>query len=799
MICYLTSWAYAQDSAGRYEFHIEERDLGSAIEAIVRHTDKNVLFPYELADATGLNPVIGSYTLEEALKVLLQGTDFTGGLSDNGVMFISLSDATVEQDREGEVNTMTMKKGLLASVSAFLFGVGANGAALAQSGVSTDESAFDTIIVTAQKREQRLQDVPLSLTVLGGEEIEARGITDIEDLGFAVPALTIRELGDQRQIAIRGIDNNNGPTPLTGVYVDELPANGGQVGFGFDLPDLRLYDLERVEVLKGPQGTLFGQGSVGGTVRFITKKPDLQELQAKASVEASVTKDGGPSQTFQGALSIPLVEDKLAIRISPTWDYQGGWIDQPTANATDVNDSSVVNVRLNSLWRPVDNLDVLGMVIIHQNDAGGLTRGEGSDGNYNAGLFGLGGEVVPTRTEDYELYNLTLNYDFGGVSLVSSSSYTDRNADTRPLYAPGIIALDYPVASEVFSQEVRLSSNDDNPFQWVIGGVYNDVESSITGNFYFSDPGDFTAPRAPDFVLIQETTSESWAVFADANYDLTDRFEVGAGVRYFEDDRTFFDGVSNAGTFDEVTPRFYANYDLTEDVTAYLNIAKGFRSGGFNAFGGVPYDPETVWTYDIGVRGGFFDGRFYVDISAYYSDYQNYLASSTAPGDILATFNNLGEVEIFGGELAMNWQATDNLTISVGANYSDAQIASTGGATNGQFIDGDPVNGIAPFSFTASVQQDFELAGLDSYLRLDFSHQDKIENNDRRFGRVAQSDLIDLLNVDLGANLTDGLTVSVFGRNLLNERGVIYPDNAPELNPRARPRTIGIRVGYELQ
>ena len=793
MICYLTSWAYAQDGAGRYEFHIEERDLGSAIEAIVRHTDKNVLFPYELADATGLNPVIGSYTLEEALQVLLQGTDFTGGLSDNGVMFIALSDATVEQDREGEVNTTIIKKGLLASVSAFLFGVGANGAALAQDGVDADESGHDTIIVTAQKREQRLQDVPLSLTVLGGEEIEARGITDIEDLGFAVPALTIRELGDQRQIAIRGVDNNFGPTPLTGVYVDEVPANGGQVGFGFDLPDLRLYDLERVEVLKGPQGTLFGQGSVGGTVRFITKKPDLNELQFKSNVELALTKDGAPSQMFQGALSVPLIEDKLAIRISPTWDNQDGWIDLPQANAKDANDQNVVNVRTNLIWRPVDNLDISAMAIVHQNDAGGLNRGENEDGNYDASLFGQGVSVVPTRTEDYELYNLTIDYDFAGINFVSSSSYTDRNASTSPFYDASLLILDYPVASEVFSQEVRLSSAGEGPLEWVIGGVYTDVDSSISGDVYFADPGDLTAPRTPDFVLLQETTSESWAVFGDISYDVTDRFEVGAGLRYFEDDRTFFDGLDNSASFDEISPRFYANYDISEDVTAYLNIAKGFRSGGFNAFGGAPYDPETVWTYDAGVRGAFLDGRLYVEASGYYSDYRNYLANSTPPGQILATFNNLAEVEILGGELAFTLQATDNLSLSFSANYSDSEIASLGGATAAPFAEGDQLDGIAPLGVTASIHQDFLFADKDAYFRLDYSHQDEIR---RAIISPPESDVIDLFNAELGVDLSDDLSLSFFGRNLFNERSVPYPNGV--LSPRLRPRTIGIRLGYEL-
>ena len=795
----LAAPAIAQAFERKYEFRIEEETLGSALDAIVQQTELVILYPYELAEQAGVNSVIGQYTVREALEVMLRDTQFSGGLTEGGVMFVSLSGDQTTIDREGTVNSGKVKRGLLASVSAFMFGAG--GQALAQNDEAADNLGRDTIVVTAQKREQRLQDVPISLNVLGEAEIADRGIAGLQDLGLVVPSLTVRDLGDQRQIAVRGVDNNNGPTPLTGVYIDELPANGGQSGFGFDLPDLRLYDLERVEVLKGPQGTLFGQGSVGGTVRFITKKPDLNQVQIKANVELAATKDGGASQTFQGALSIPLIEDKLAVRISPTWDYQGGWIDQPTAAAENVNDSNVVNVRTNVLWRPTSDLQITGMAIIHQTDAGGLSRGEDEDGTYLPELFlPGGGTIIPTRTEDYELFNVTLEYDLGRVSVLSSSSYSDRDAVASPLYSPGFV-FRQPYSSEVFSQEIRLTSVDDARLSWVVGGVYNDVESQVDAELWFSDPGSLSLPSAPapDFATVQATTSESWAVFGDANYDVTDRFELGVGLRYFEDERTFFDGTPNAAGFDELTPRFYASYDFSDNITAYVNVAKGFRSGGFNAAGGAPFDPETVWTYDVGARGSLLNGRLYIDVSGYYSDYQNYLADSTVPGALQTTFNNLGEVEIIGGELSANWQATDSLMLSFSANYTDAEVSSTGGATDGQFLDGDPVNAISPFGFTATLKQDFVLGGYNGYFRLDLNHQDGMENNDRRFGgRFTETDDVDILNADLGFDLSEDFRLSFFARNVLDERDAVYNSGSPAFNPRARPRTLGVRLGYEM-
>lgn len=798
----LAAPAIAQAFEREYEFRIEEETLGSALDAIVQQTELVILYPYELAEQAGVNSVIGQYTVREALEVMLRDTQFSGGLTEGGVMFVSLSDDPKNRDREGTVNSGKVKKGLLASVSAFMFGAGTNGAALAQDEVgANDASERDTIIVTAQKREQSLQEVPISVVAITGEVIAERGINNFEDLGLAVPGLAVQDAGPGlRRIYIRGIGNASGfASPIVGVYLDEVSV-GSNPAFNLDL---RPYDLKRVEVLKGPQGTLYGDGSVGGTIRFITNNPELDAFRAKADVEAAFTKNGAPSQKVQGVLNVPLVEDKLALRVTGTFDHSGGWIDQPAASQEDFNDQNVTNVRAKLLWQPTERLEAIATALVHRND-GSVNNPEDEAGNYTQTQGAL---TTPSATDDYDLFSLTVNYDFGFASLVSATGYLDAQKNVmqtgvRLPFAPPpaapteILTLEQPIDTEILNQEIRLVSNGGSPWNWSIGGYYNDRSVDQSGTSLVLVPA--LGPPAFPSSFVDNQTSESWAIFADTSIALTEWLEVGGGLRYFEDDRTFSDGVSTQeGKFDALSPRAYVSVDLTEKISTFASVAKGFRSGGFNPLGQPAFQPEDVLTYELGSKFSLWSGRLDGELSLFYSEYQDFQTLGLDEVALAFITSNSGDAEIKGIDWSFNLLATENLSFEFSGNYVDTEVVRE---SSSRLAVGDPLEFIPDYSFSGSATYEFEWINTPGFIRIDYNQQAKSSYRDRGTGThfFSESDVINMLNLNLSLQVLDNLSLGVFGRNLLDDRGFIDPLSIIEGASRSRPRTIGVRMGMDF-
>ena len=228
---------------------------------------------------------------------------------------------------------------------------------------ATQQSSIDEIIVTAQKKEERLLDVPISISVVSDEFIENAGISNLADLAYAVPNLSVVETSPGVfTAAIRGVTNNSGFAPLTGIYLDEIPLSVTTVAS----VNLETIDIERVEVLKGPQGTLYGQGSVGGTIRFIAKKPSFDGIEGQIGGSAYGTKDGDSSGEFTGVLNLPVIDDTLAFRVAATYKDRGGWIDRPDAGIDNANDSELSSIRLKGLWNISDDFNANLTVINHR-------------------------------------------------------------------------------------------------------------------------------------------------------------------------------------------------------------------------------------------------------------------------------------------------------------------------------------------------------------------------------------------------------------------------------------------------
>ncbi len=674
-------------------------------------------------------------------------------------------------------------------------------------GQSTDVRTIEEIIVTAQKREQRLIEVPMSVSLLNGTELEQRGLNGMQDIAFAVPGVTTREDGPgSYQIFMRGLANQYGPGALVSVYFDEVPISVT----GNDQLDIRTVDLDRVEVLKGPQGTLYGQGAVAGTVRLISKAPALDRFEGRIEGSVASIADGSTRGTLTGILNLPIIEDVLALRLVATFEEGGGWVDQPEAGIEDGNETELTNIRAKALWQVNEMMQAEAMLIVHKAE----TR------------LGLGYEEPDRTTQiaidpamillpkkfDYDLFNINLKFDLGFAEFLSASSYIDHDHQYPFSYIGGAETIyggvlggvdDRFLTADQFSQELRLVSTAEGPLRWTLGAFYRDTERTLDVDYAYV----FSGTVVPDLVYVDYDTYESIAIYAEASYDINDRFEAGAGVRYFEDDQTTFDGTDSEGDgFDSVDGRIYLSYAISKKASAYGSISTGFRSGGFNA-GELPnYQPESLINYEIGTKAILADGAVDFELALYYSDYEDMLRRGLVfLGDCCGGFqsltSNIGKAEITGFEAGFTWRATDNLTLNATLATIDSEIVEVN-ATDATNIAGDGVDYVPDLSYTLGAQYSFDwAAGRPGFARVDYSYRDQVTYIDRSSFPEEflpqLSDDIGLLDARIGITL-NRTTLELFGNNLTDENKTIDPYVAWSNANRTRPRMVGLKVRFDF-
>ena len=675
--------------------------------------------------------------------------------------------------------------------------------------VAADEATLEEVVVTAQKREERLIEVPMSITAISGAELEQRGFVNVQDLAFSVPGMAMREDGPgSYTIFMRGLSNQYGTGALVGVYLDEAPLSLT----GFDQLDGRMYDLERVEVLKGPQGTLYGQGAVAGAIRYISKKPVLDKFEGSAQVSEGFVAGGDSKQTFTGVVNIPVVSQVFAVRLAGTYENGGGWQDQPAAGIENGNYQDLRNVRLQALWKPTDALDVSVMGVVHRNQS----------------KLGLGFEnpdrTVPVQVDparvlvpkkfDYDLMNLDVKYDFGAVQLISASTYIDHHhqypfsyiGGAATIYAGTLAGTDarYEIANQ-FSQEVRLASKGDTDWTWTVGAFYRQLNNQLFAQYDTL----FAGSLFSGLEYFSKDYYKSRSFFGDVSYKLTPRLSLGAGVRYFTEDQTTqttHDGSDREqDSFHSVDPRAYASFKLSDGVNVYASVAKGFRSGGFN-LGPLPnYDPESLISYEIGTKGFVADKSVAFELAAYFSNYSDMLrrglvfVGSTSTLESLTS--NVGTAHVKGVEGGLTWKATKALTLNTTASFIDSKITKVN-ATDATNIAGDRIDYVPRFAYTLGANYGFNWAAqMPGYFRLDYSWRAKVDYTDRTSFPTAnvpqKSDAIGLLDGRLGLDWKSA-SFELYGTNLTNENKWIDPYYAWGNANRTRPRTVGLQVGIRF-
>ena len=657
--CYDSTLARADTPNKRYEFNINEETLGAALAVFTRQAGVQLLYPYELADTKGVNPVDGQYTVLEALTIMLRDTEFSGGLTERGIVTISRVERKPREIRETPMITNKRKRSLLATISAFVFG--ATGATGLQAQNADGDVSLEEIVVTATKRASTIKDVPFSINAQTGQDIRRSGAKSLEDVARNVAGLQIQNLGPgQSQVAIRGVSagqivrDQPGVKEQVGVYLDE-----SVISLSLFTPDIDLYDLNRLETLRGPQGTLFGSGSIGGTIRYITNQPKLDTFEGSVEGDLNVIDGGGTGGSIKGMVNVP-IGDTAAIRAVAYHTEYAGFIDAIREGGSideNINSGTRTGGRIALTFKPSDALTITPRVIYQEIETDGFNRQEVF--NLFANPFTTTRPAVTFEErqqfllldEGFEdetlILDATIEYSFDGADLTSVTSYTDRDIlvsrDASALTGSVSVDLGYPDSAvlipsnlrdttkvESFTQELRLSSNGDGPLQWIIGGFYSDtdrfyqqflptpgydaVTDSVLGAGTSAAVGLGRAPTDSPFFSELPYSIEQYAIFGEATYDLTDQLHFTAGGRYYDysEERLVTQvGLFGNGVVDQLdttsangfNPRFLLAYDVNERVTVNAQVSQGFRLGGVND----PLNTALCNANDLAVFGGFQD------------------------------------------------------------------------------------------------------------------------------------------------------------------------------------------------
>lgn len=509
-----------------------------------------------------------------------------------------------------------------------------------------DQAIVEEIVVTALRRDTLLQETPISLFAVSGRELADRGIDNVSDLMRASPGLTVIDQGPgQRRLVIRGIQSAG--ESQVGLYYDEAPLGGGAPSTtndaGLRMPEVRLVDVARIEVLRGPQGTLYGAGSMGGTVRVLFNKPS-QEYEAAADGSFEMVEEGDQNYQLNGMVNLPLLEDQLAIRGVFYYRDRGGYVDNLTLRREDINEEDSRGGRVMLRYQPTDAM-MLDASVHLQRDDGYLAAWELPVGAYNT--------AVPTQlpvTDDFDLYNLTLNWDLDFATLTGVTSLFKRDllvtVDASRLmgrfgplgapFRPGI--LNQPQDIENRSHELRLSSNSADALTWTAGAYWEERDAFTLTEQQLADQasGLPVEPRRVIFGRTIKDVLEQRAVFGELSYDVNEALNLTVGGRYFDYSKSITGettvGFALVGAPFPTPPttvesddggwvsKLNVSYKIASDALLYMQASEGFRSGGANQIIGLPtaltpYEADSLWNYEIGAKTGWFGDKLTANLA----------------------------------------------------------------------------------------------------------------------------------------------------------------------------------------
>ena len=845
----------------KFDIKVPILDVAEGLNQLADQTDTVLLYPYQEAKARQANAVVGHYTLMEALSILLQGSGLSGGLSENGVVKISLIENSHLNKKNDKERDVKKKKSFLASfIHAALFGTTASVVAdTSATEAANTAPSIEEIVITANKTGAvSLQDTAGSITAIASDSLEKAQVEGFEDYIKLVPGLTSVSSGPgQSQMVIRGLNaerivhNQPQTRSLVGLYIDDMPISVA----GFN-PDLGVVDIERIEVLRGPQGTLYGSSSMAGTVRIITKRPDTEEVSGYVGSDVSWTKDGDMNWGLKGSVNIPFT-DNIAMRASTYTNEKGGFIDNvaPGFEEKDYNSSSTFGGKF-QLGFYGDKLEAVATVMYNDLESDGQPDEyipNPSDPQVSAIDDEL--QTIKVVQDEYDQeflgFSLNIDYDMGSVILTSATSVFDVEIDKHlddtfrvravtPIVAP---FSDYQAQEtlDTVIQELRLASNNESKWQWVIGAYYESNEREFVQtqptpglNAFFQGPmgGPPFCPSltstcfgaVADSVFDGRTTIETdqYAVFGEATYSFTDALRLKLGFRYFDYESDVFlfgSGVANGGvSIDENTikeddwvPKVELTYDISEDHLVYASFSEGFRLGGVNGFVpvacgpelvslgaglGEPFESDSVTNYEVGAKTAWMDNRLIANVTVYRNEFEDIQTNITLACGF-SHFLNAGELENTGIEGDFMFQASEELLFRVGFSYVDSEVTEGIPMVN---VKGDEPPYVPDFTASGGVEYGVPVRDGFGFIRTDVRYVASSSNefsSDPSRSTLPSYTIVDLT---LGYEINDW-GFSLFAKNLFNDEVItnIDPDRVqPDQLSRGIPRTVGLSVKREF-
>lgn len=749
---------------------------------------------------------------------------------------------------------------------------------------TTQGDVLESIVVTAQKRQENLQDVPLSIQALSTETLEELRVSDFDDYVRFLPSVSYQTLGPgfaqvyMRGVASGGDGNHSGSLPSVGIYLDEQPITTIQGAL-----DVHLYDIARVESLAGPQGTLYGASSQAGTLRIITNKPDAGKFLAGYDLEGSTMSGGTGGYLAEGFANVPLGE-KAAIRLVGWARQDPGYIDNVRGTRTFPVSGIVADnaAEAESNYNDVETMGARAALKIDLSDTWSITPQLMSQEQKANGFFAFDPRVgdlklthaYPERSKDrWTQAALTVEGKRARLDMVYAGSYLKRDVDTRQDYSDYSYWYDYCCQYGEFmydddgvlvdpsqfitgkdkyrryTHELRFSTDPANRVRFVGGLFVQKQEHGITQRYQVNDlTGAFEVRGWSDTLWLtqQQRVDEDRALFGEVSFDITDKLTATGGLRYFETENSLegffgfgagFGATGEAQCFDpapyrgapcrnldktveedDTIHKLNLSYQLTEDAMVYATWARGFRPGGINRRGTLPpYLADFLTSYEVGWKSTWAGNRLRFNGSAYSQEWEDFQFSILGPNG-LTEIKNANQARINGIDVDVTWVATQGLTFTGGAAFTDAELTENYcGFTDD---DGNPISvcdaPLAPDGTQLPVtpklkgnltgRYEFELASFDAHLQVSAIYVGKRWADLRLVEREILGRLDSYTTLDVSAGMgTGAYSFELFVDNVADERGELTrftqcaeaTCQQPYIVP-VRPRTFGLRFGQKF-
>lgn len=706
-------------------------------------------------------------------------------------------------------------------------------------------AVLEEIIVTAQKREESLQDAPISIAAMNQSQLEARGVTSLADLGTgSIPSLRIQPFVNTPStltISVRGAGFSDPGQitfePSVAIYLDDAYLSRGQ-GLAMEVAD-----LERIEVLRGPQGALFGRNATGGAVRMVTKKPS-------GDFGFRQTLNVGSFDAFKSATHLDLPEiGGVRAKVDYLHSQKDGWVDNTAPGENDYGDTEQDAVRVALDWSPTENINVYYAYDWSEIEATQIYFQVMFD---ELGVIGVEPPATdksrfpvrpldPSKTRQNG-HNLTLTWDLAeALTLKSITSYRDIEEDTRNNYAGALLFDGLIAAAEVeqdqFSQELQLSGESDR-LKWMTGLYY--YEENANDNLlnmasldsFGAITGVFLAPIYPpipqpnDARRLVSTETESWAAFGQASWTppiLNDRLEITLGARYTEDkksgDRDYAlpsliaEGLRyqryNLKT-ESLDPTLTFSYQWSDEINTYLRWATGYKAGGVSqrSFTFIPFDEEQVETWELGLKSELLDSRLRFNVAVFSTEYDDFQIGFSDPLNptFAETINAARTVKVAGAEVDMTLVPLPGLTIDLSYTYLDPDHPDQPNPLNNNIEEPFELAQSPHHAGALGIGYEFEPFAFGTLgLHLDLTSTSKYAYSPKNFDFQDSYTILNarvaLADIKLGSGDNHSLQLALWGKNLTDEEYRVYafPVGNPVLSiPAAygEPRSYGVELQY---